>query len=262
LEVFVKFGDEIAWHQYHADAASSKVCSKKDGINMTCITRAWLVSVVMAAVVAIPAAAQNSAAQSGGSTTASQTTTTSEPSLGAFARSVKKDKKQEAAKTFDNDNLPREDKLSVVGPSSDSTDSANAASDQQAASTDAASSDKAKRTTPAVTPGESQEQRQQVYDQWKEKIASQQSEIDLLSRELDVQQREYKLRAAEFYGDAGERMRNQAGWDKEDAKYKDDIADKQKALDEARQRLSDMQEDARKAGVPTSQRGEDQQQPQ
>jgi len=81
----------------------------------------------------------------------------------------------------------------------------------------------------------------------------------LLSRELDVEQREYKLRAAEFYGDAGDRMRNQAAWDKEDAEYKEKIADKQKAFDDAKQMLGDMQEEARKAGVPTSVRGEDQQ---
>ena len=34
---------------------------------------------------------------------------------------------------------------------------------------------------------------------------------------LDVAQREYRLRAASFYGDAGDRLRNSAAWDKEDA---------------------------------------------
>ena len=218
---------------------------------MTRITRAWLVSVVVVAIAAIPLAAQNSAAQSGGTIVSSQATTTSEPSLGNYARAQKKDKTQQATKKFDNDNLPREDKLSVVGNGSDSADSANPASDHQATPN--------KNSPPAVTPGESPEQRQQVYDQWKERIATQQSEIDMLSRELDVQQREYKLRAAEFYGDAGERLRNQASWDKEEADYKETIAGKQKVLDDAKQRLSDMQEDARRSGVPTSQRGEDQQ---
>ena len=250
----MKLADQITWRKFRAGTFFSRVCGAEDGMNMTRITRTWLGPVVLAAAIAaIPATAQNSAA----TVTASQPTTTSEPSLGNYARALKKDKKQEAAKKFDNDNLPREDKLSVVGPAGEAADSANAATDQQGASANAAS-DKAKNAPPAVTPGETPEQRQQVYEQWKEKIASEQSEIDLLSRELDVQQREYKIRAAEFYGDAGERMRNEAGWDKEDAKYKDDIADKQKALDEAKQRLIDMQEDARKAGVPTSQRGEDQ----
>ena len=75
-----------------------------------------------------------------------------------------------------------------------------------------------------------------------------------MSRELDVIQREYRLRAASFYGDAGERLRNAAAWDKEDAQYKQQIADKQKALDDAKQHLDDLQEDARKAGVPPAMR--------
>jgi hypothetical protein len=262
LEVAVK--EQISNHlkQFGADAFLSKVCGTKDGMNMTRITRAWLVSVVLAAVAAISATAQNSPAQSSGTVTASQPTTTSEPSLGNYARALKKDKKQEAAKKFDNDNLPREDKLSVVGPTSDSTDSANATSDPQATPADAASSDKTKNTPPTVTPGETPEQRQQVYDEWKEKLSTQQSQIDTLSRDLDLEQREYKLRAAEFYGDAGERLRNEAGWDKEDAQFKQKLAEKQKALDDAKEKLGDIQEDARKAGVPSSERGEDQQPPQ
>ena len=43
--------------------------------------------------------------------------TAPEPSLGSYARAVKKDKKPQptAAKKFDNDNLPKDDKISVVG---------------------------------------------------------------------------------------------------------------------------------------------------
>jgi hypothetical protein len=67
-------------------------------------------------------------------------------------------------------------------------------------------------------------------------------------------QREYRLRAAAFYADAGNRMRDSKDWDKEDREYKDHIAEKQKAVDEAKQKLDQLQEDARKAGVPTSAR--------
>jgi hypothetical protein len=260
LEMVVKLAAKSLRNNFVPMPALANICGTKDGMNMTRITRTWIVPVVLAAIAAILAIGQVAAAQTSGTVTASQPTTTSEPSLGNYARALKKDKKQEAAKKFDNDNLPREDKLSVVGPAADSADSANAAPDQQAAPADAAAStDKMKNTPASVTPGETPEQRQQVYDQWKEKLSSQQTQIDALSHELDLEQREYKLRAAEFYGDAGERLRNQSGWDKEDAKYKDQIAEKQKALDDAKQKLDAMQEDARKAGVPTSQRGDDQQ---
>ncbi len=55
-----------------------------------------------------------------------------------------------------------------------------------------------------------------------------------------------------MYGDAGNRLRNETQWDKQDAEYKQKIADKQKAVEDAKQKLSDMQEDARKAGVPSN----------
>ena len=57
-----------------------------------------------------------------------------------------------------------------------------------------------------------------------------------------------------MYADAGNRMRNSADWDKQEAEYKQKIADKQKAVEDAKQKLDDMQEDARKAGVPASMR--------
>lgn len=173
-----------------------------------------------------------------------------EPSLGTYARAVKKDKKPQLTpiKKWDNDNLPMNDKISVVG---------NGATASADASTGAPMSDSAAAgpsDKPEVQPGQSQGQRQVVYDQWQQRINSQQSQVDLLQRELDVDQKEYRIRAAAFYADAGDRLRNQAAWDKEDVDYKQKIADKQKALDEAKQKMTDMQEDARKSGVPSSSR--------
>ena len=43
-------------------------------------------------------------------------------------------------------------------------------------------------------------------------------------------------------------------WDKEDAQFKDQMADKQKKLDDAKKQLEDLQEQARRAGVPSSMR--------
>ena len=74
----------------------------------------------------------------------------------------------------------------------------------------------------------------------------------MVSRELDVLQREYQLRAAAMYADAGNRLRNQGDWDKQDVQYKQQIADKQKSVDDAKQKLDDLREEARKSGAPTS----------
>lgn len=198
---------------------------------------------------------------------------TSGSPLGDYARQIRKDPGAKSSpKVFDNDNLPREDKLSVIGqkaaPASENTPntksaetgnapeaSAEAKSDTKAADgkTEAkaenhdktANEDKAKTADDEAT-------KQVAIKQWGDKITAQKEQIDLLGRELDVLQREYQIRAAAMYADAGNRMRNAADWDKQDAQYKQQIADKQKTLDEAKQKLDDLQESARKAGVPAS----------
>jgi hypothetical protein len=187
------------------------------------------------------------------------TTSTSDQSLGDWARAQKKDKAK-TAKVFDNDNMPMQDQLNIVGRETEQTVDAQSSSsgDQQhnsvgpdgkpSATARPLSNDKPL----AITPGESAEDRQKVYDQWQNRITDEQQKIDLATRELDVLQREYKLREADFYADAGNRLRNQTDWDKKDADYKKELADKQQALNDAKDTMDNMQEDARKAGVPNS----------
>jgi chromosome segregation ATPase len=197
-----------------------------------------LAIVIVAGALALPALAQDS-------------------SLGSYARTVRKDKQGQAptAKKYDNDNLPKNDKLSIVGNATEEPAekpaAAAPAADQAAASTEQ------KADAPPAANASADDQKkddEKKNDEWAKKIAAQKDQIDLASRELDVLQREYRLRAATFYADAGDRLRNQASWDKQDAQYKDQIAQKQKALDAAKQQLTDMQEQARKAGVPSKAR--------
>lgn len=194
--------------------------------------------VLLLGVAGIPSNAQN---QTQSNTQSSPTG----PSLGDYARQVRRDPEAKSKpKVFDNDNLPREDKLSVVGKPSESAESTPApkADESQGASAPAS----------GANPPADEATKQAAWKQWGDKLESQQKQIDLAQRELDVLQREYQIRAAAMYGDAGNRLRNSADWDKQDAQYKQQIADKQKALDDAKQKLDEMQEDARKAGVPSS----------
>lgn len=195
--------------------------------------------VLLLGVAATPAKAQN---QTGSNTQSSS----SSPSLGDYARHVRnKDSESKSKpKVFDNDNLPREEHLSVVGKPSESADNTPAPKAEESQSTAA--------TAAGSTAPVDEATKQAALKQWSEKFDSQQKQIDLLQRELDVLQREYQVRAAAMYGDAGNRLRNSADWDKQDAQYKQQIADKQKALDDAKQKMQDMQEEARKAGVPSS----------
>jgi hypothetical protein len=207
----------------------------EDKAAMKRITWVRIAAVILTTMVSSLASAQSAPAQ--------------EQPLGDYARALRKDKKPAAAKQFDNDNMPAQDKLSVVGTeTAANTQAANSDTTQPAASQDAKADDK-----PAgIKPGESAEDRQKTYDAWKDRLEAQKEKTDLLARELDVAQREYQLRAAAMYADAGNRLRSSASWDKEDADYKKKIDEKKKAVDDAKQEMENMQEDARKAGVPTS----------
>jgi len=195
-------------------------------------------------------------------------------SLGDLARQNRKQKgpKAPAAKKYDNDNLPVNDKLSVVGQapteSADATPPATGgeptptpkdSAAQPSGTTEAGSGENApapKSTTADdnKSAGDEQAQKQKIFKEWQGKIHAQQEQIDMLTREVDVANREYRLRAAAFYADAGNRLRNSGAWDKEDAQFKEQMADRQKKLDDSKKHLEDLQEQARRAGVPSSMR--------
>lgn len=91
----------------------------------------------------------------------------------------------------------------------------------------------------------------QKSDDIKKQIDAQTKEIAILQRELDVAQREARLRAAAYYGDAGTMLRDQTKYAEDTRKEQDEINTKKQALDAAQQKLSDLQEQARKAGIRT-----------
>ncbi len=84
---------------------------------------------------------------------------------------------------------------------------------------------------------------------YRARYQEQKKQVDLLQRELNVLQRESQIQSADYYGDAGNMLRNSEQWFQKQKKYQDDVAAKQRALDEARQKLEDLQEEARRAGV-------------
>ncbi len=175
----------------------------------------------------------------------STSSTPEQSSLGDYARKVRKDPGAPKAKpkVFDNDNLPTDDKISIVGQPATTASATPAAGDKSADSKDAA----------AKPSGDDEKAKKQAaWKAWQDKMTAQKDSIDLAARELDVLTREYQLRAAAMYADVGNRMRNATQWDKEEAEYKQKIADKAKAVEEAKQKLDDMKEQARKAGVPAA----------
>lgn len=118
---------------------------------------------------------------------------------------------------------------------------------------DASNADAAKDSaTSADAAPLSDEDKKKAADEFKDKIAKQQANIDLLKRELDVLQREDRMRAAVFYSDAGARLRDPGKYTQDEQKYKDDIAAKQKAIADAQAVLDKLRDDARRAGVNVS----------
>jgi hypothetical protein len=221
-----------------------------------------LVTALFPLLAAVSMAGQNS-------TPAPGSASTDQSSLGDYARKIHKDPAPKSKpKVFDNDNIPKDDKLSIVGEAAPDTAPDSAIADPNAktlAPADAKDRDKDKdkdkdsgagkaSSAPAPAPEDDQARKQKDWKQWQDRLAAQKDAVDLASRELDVLQKEYQLRAAAIYADVGNRLRNQTQWDKEDADYKQKIADKTKAVEDAKQKLEDLQEDARKAGVPASMR--------
>lgn len=89
--------------------------------------------------------------------------------------------------------------------------------------------------------------------EWKAKIDDQEQEVKSLEKEVDLMQRENKLREASYYGDAGNQLRDQKKWADEQRQYQTDLEAKQKAIAEAKEKLDEAREQARKNGVPSSQ---------
>jgi hypothetical protein len=153
-------------------------------------------------------------------------------SVADAAKAARKNKTEtaSASRHFDNDNLPTTDGLSVVGPAPAAD--AKATTDVKGSPADSsAAADKQKEA-----------------DQLQDKLAKQKAKVDSLNHDVDLDQRELRLRAAAMYADPTIRTRN-VQWDKDDAQYRSDLEAKQKQLDDARQQLDEMQDQAHKAGL-------------
>ena len=166
------------------------------------------------------------------------TLSAAQQSLGDAAREARKNKPPEPTTTvITNDDFGRP----WVSINSDTPDNAKPDADNDKDKENA----KEKKKTGA-------EEQAELDKQWKAKIDAQNEKIALLERELDVLQRENRQRATNYYGDAGNRLRNPGKYAEDDRQYRDNSAAKQKQLDDAKTELENMREQARKAGASAS----------
>jgi hypothetical protein len=151
-------------------------------------------------------------------------------SLGEIARKYRAQKKPTSTIRLDDDNMPR-------------TLNANPEEDvkKEADSGDKAADEKTKK--------EASEKSKEDNEKLAGQIKDQKDEISRLQRELDIAEREQRLRAAAFYADAGTQLRDQAKFAEDSRKQQEEIDSKKQALTAAQQKLDEMQEQARKSGT-------------
>jgi hypothetical protein len=149
-------------------------------------------------------------------------------SLGEIARRQRQVKRPSAAKVYTNDDMP-----SLAAPK------------PEAAATGQKTESKEAPTEAKPTPEDKAKQGAALQA----KADGLKNQIALLEREYTVAEREYKLRTAVYYADAGNSLRDPKKWAEQDRQYQAEMATKKKAIDDARQKLADLQEQARKAGL-------------
>jgi hypothetical protein len=96
------------------------------------------------------------------------------------------------------------------------------------------------------------EAKKKAAEDLKQRYEKQKAELATLQRELDIAERENRLRGATFYADAGNRLRNEQKYAEDDRKYQADVATKKKAIADGTAALDKMKEEGRKTGVPLS----------
>lgn len=162
------------------------------------------------------------------------------PPLGDVARKEKTKPKPQAARIYTNEDIPS------IEPSKNDKAAATANSDLAASTAEGAAADKSAAKPEAKSPVESQKE---LNSEWKRKVEDQKAKVGNLQREIDLMQREQRLKSAVFYSDAGNKLRDNKQWLDDEQKFQADLTTRQKELAEAKTKLEDTREAARKAGA-------------
>lgn len=157
-------------------------------------------------------------------------------SLGEVARHNRAKKNPGSVMEFNDDTMHR-----TISPEQDEANSGDQDSKPQQS---AAAKVKSSKKNEAEAEQQKKEDLQKSIDSEKKKIAD-------MEHELNIMQREQKLRTAAYYGDAGTMLRDSAKYEQDTKKQQDDMDAKKKDIDDAQQKLADLEEQARKAGLRT-----------
>jgi hypothetical protein len=154
-----------------------------------------------------------------------------------------------SARVIDNDVIPTSVKSSPSQPPPATAEKAKSPDDQKDSDKKGDATDDKKSDAKDQEKATPAELEQKKSGGLKKQIDDQKKEITQLQRELDVSEREARLRAAAYYADAGTMLRDQGKFLEDSRKQQAEIDTKKQALTDARQKLDDLQELARKAGI-------------
>jgi len=93
-------------------------------------------------------------------------------------------------------------------------------------------------------------EKQKALAELQKHLTDQQAEIAKLEKEISALETQRQNRATAYYADVGTRLRDNTKWMEAQQKNDKELADKKQALADAQNKLSDLQEQARKAGIP------------
>ena len=162
-------------------------------------------------------------------------------SLGDVARQNRNAPRPRAKKVVTNDDIPSVDTMraSEEKPGESAENAGPKAANAESAK---AGDDIAKRD----------QDRKKQNDELSDKLARQQEKVQLMEREMKVQQQEFQQKQLQHNSDVNARVNPNAQWAEEESRNRQELDSKQQALNAEREKLSGLQEDARRAGVKTA----------
>lgn len=111
--------------------------------------------------------------------------------------------------------------------------------------------------TPAADEGEDapspEEEKAALAADFRARITKAQGELATLQREVNIAQRENQIQTAQFYADAGNRLRDERKFAEEQKRIIADLQDKQRKITETQALIEQLRDQARRAGIPPGQ---------
>lgn len=179
-------------------------------------------------------------------------------SLGDVARENRNTPHPRAKKVVTNDQIPSVDTMRTA-PGDAKADAAAAAktgddknSPKAEGKTDSGKAATAKAPGPASATDElakrdAEKKKQEA--EWNSKFSLQREKISVLEREVKVSEQEFQQKQLLHMSDVNARVNSQQQYAEAEKLDREELAQKQQKLNEEREKLGSMQEDARRAGV-------------